>query len=66
MGEDESRRVADSLNCQIGELPMKYLGIPLDNSKLGMIAFHEMVDKVVKKSFPIGGKEYVLRKSYTI
>jgi hypothetical protein len=56
MDEEESRRVANLLNCQLGELPMKYLGIPLNDSSLGMGAFSGMVDKVAKRIPPWKGK----------
>jgi hypothetical protein len=67
MDEEESMRIANRLNCQLGELPMKYLGIPLDNAKLGMAipldnaklgmsAFVGMVDKVAKRVPPWKGK----------
>jgi hypothetical protein len=56
MGEEESRRVANMLNCQLGELPMKYLGIPLNDTSLGMGAFSDLVDKVVKRIPPWKGK----------
>jgi hypothetical protein len=52
MGEEDSRRVANMLNFRLGELPMKYLGIPLNNASLGMGAFSEVVDKVAKRIPP--------------
>jgi hypothetical protein len=52
MDEEASRRVANMLNCQLGELPMKYLGIPLNDSSLGMGAFSGVVDKVAKRVPP--------------
>jgi hypothetical protein len=48
MEEVESRRVTNMLNCQLGELPIKYLGILLSDSSLGMGAFSRVVDKVAK------------------
>jgi hypothetical protein len=35
METEDKVRVANMLNCQLGELPMKYLGIPIGDSKLG-------------------------------
>jgi hypothetical protein len=37
------------LNCSRGSLPMKYLGIPLSDTKLGMCVFADLVRKVVKR-----------------
>jgi hypothetical protein len=39
MDEISSRKIANMLNCKLGELPMAYLGIPLSDTKLGMGAF---------------------------
>jgi hypothetical protein len=39
MDEISSRRIANMMNCKLGELPMTYLGIPLSDTKLGMGAF---------------------------
>jgi hypothetical protein len=44
------------LNCKLGEIPLKYLGIPISDSKLGMGAFTAMVDKVAKRVPPWRGK----------
>jgi hypothetical protein len=35
MDEEEKVRIANMLNCKLGELPMTYLGIPLSDTKLG-------------------------------
>jgi hypothetical protein len=56
LGEEDSRRVANMLNCQLGKLPMKYLGIPLSDSSLGMGVFAGVVDKVAKRMPPWKGK----------
>jgi hypothetical protein len=32
--EEESITIANMLNCKVGSLPIKYLGIPVRNSKL--------------------------------
>ena len=36
------------LNCNLGELPMKYLGIPVSDSHLAMGAFSPIIKKWVK------------------
>jgi hypothetical protein len=45
MGEEDSWRVTNMLNCQLGKLPMKYLGISFSDSNLGIGALDGMVDK---------------------
>jgi hypothetical protein len=45
--EDAARvRIANMLNCQLGELSLKYLGIPISDTKLGKNAFEELTGKV--------------------
>jgi hypothetical protein len=56
LGEENSRRVANMLNYLLGDLPMKYLGIPLSDSNLGMGAFVGVVEKVAKRIPPWKGK----------
>jgi hypothetical protein len=49
-------RIANMVNCKLGELPLKYMGFPISDSKLGMDAFVGMVDKVAKRVPPWKGK----------
>jgi hypothetical protein len=56
MDELDSRRIANMLNCTMGSLPMKYLGIPLTDMKLGMGAFDGVVEKIAKRVPPWKGK----------
>jgi hypothetical protein len=48
MGEEGKVRISNMLNCKLGELSMKYLNIPICDSKLGMGALVGMVEKVAK------------------
>jgi hypothetical protein len=48
MGEMDNRRIGNMLNCTMGALPMKYLGIPLSDTKLGMGAFAGVPEKIDK------------------
>jgi hypothetical protein len=50
MDEDNKRRISNMLNCQLRELPMRYLDIPLSDSKLGMGALAEIPRKLQKKT----------------
>jgi hypothetical protein len=34
--DEERVRIANMLNCKLRELPMKYLGIPISDGKLGL------------------------------
>jgi hypothetical protein len=47
--DQEKRRIANMLNCQLGVLPMEYLGIPISDVKLDMGAFNGLGDKVAKR-----------------
>jgi hypothetical protein len=63
MGEENKWIISNMLNCQLGELPMRYLGIPLSNSKLGMGALAKIPEKLQKEYLhekvsihPLGGR----------
>ena len=45
----EKEEMANKLNCVLGKLPMKYLGIPVSDSHLAMGAFDPLVQKMVKR-----------------
>jgi hypothetical protein len=49
--EMEKTRIANMLNCHLGVLPIKYLGINISNSKMGKVAFIESME----------GEEFILR-----
>jgi hypothetical protein len=48
--QGEKEEMTNMLNCVLGELPMKYLGIPISDHHLSMGAFgflsHEMVSRL--------------------
>jgi hypothetical protein len=52
MEEEEQVRIANMLNCKVGSLPMRYLGIPLSDVKLGKVALAEIPEKVSKRVPP--------------
>jgi hypothetical protein len=56
MDEDNKRRISNMLNCHLGELPLRYLGIPISDSKLGMGALAEVPEKIAKRIPPWKGK----------
>lgn len=56
--EDEQTRIANMLNCQIGTLPIRYLGIKISDVKLGKSAFAELYDKIAKMIPPWKGKKF--------
>jgi hypothetical protein len=58
--EDESRRIANMMNCKMGELPMTYLGNPLSDTKLGMRGFFDISKKIAKRIPPWKGKHMSL------
>jgi hypothetical protein len=41
---ETENRIANMLNCNVGRLPMKYLGFPISNKRLGVKAFKSVVD----------------------
>jgi hypothetical protein len=60
MKEEDKRRIANMLNCQLGQLPIKYLSIPLRDSKMGMGAFTGMPEKILQDGVlsPSPGNSY--------
>lgn len=52
----EKERMANMLNCVLGELPLKYLGIPISNNHLGMRGFSPICQKMLKRLDPWRGK----------
>jgi hypothetical protein len=54
--EQEERLVANVLNCQLGQLPMKYLAIPITDGKLGQNAFIGLCEKISNRIPPWKGK----------
>lgn len=53
---EEEWALANMLNCKVGNLPMTYLGIPVDSSKLRMSAFDPLVMKMRHRLDPWKGK----------
>jgi hypothetical protein len=56
METEDKVRVANMLNCQLGELPIKYLGIPISDSKLGKVALQGIPVKIARRITPWKGK----------
>jgi hypothetical protein len=56
MDEERQIRIANMLNCQLGALPMVYLGKPVSDKKLGMGAFVRVTEKISKRVPPWKGK----------
>ena len=52
----EKERIANMLNCALGELPLKYFGIPISDHHLGMGAFEPVFQKMLKRLDPWKGK----------
>lgn len=44
------------LNCRLGAMPMKYLGIPISDRHLGIAAFSDIYNKMRKRLDPWKGK----------
>ena len=54
--QSEKERMANILNCKLGCLPMKYLGIPLSDNRLGSLAFAGLKEKMGRRLDPWKGK----------
>jgi hypothetical protein len=54
--DQQEERIANMLNCKLGEWPMKYLGIPISEQRLGINAFSGLKDKMRKRLDPWKGK----------
>lgn len=52
--------MANMLNCVLGELPMKYLGIPISEHHLAMGAFSFLPQKMLTRLDPWKGKIFNL------
>jgi hypothetical protein len=48
MDLDDKTRIANMLNCQLGELPIKYLGVPINDTKLGRVTFADLTEKMAR------------------
>jgi hypothetical protein len=48
--------IANMLNCKVGSLPMKYLGFPISDKRLGVKAFRDIVGKLRHRLQPWKGK----------
>jgi hypothetical protein len=55
-GSEEENRIVNMLNCKLGEMPMRYLGIPISDGKLGKAVFNVVSEKVAKRIPPWKGK----------
>jgi hypothetical protein len=47
--EEEGRRIAEMLNCNIGRFPMKYLGVMVDNKNMTVSDLSYIYQKVEKR-----------------
>lgn len=54
--QSEKELFANMLNCSLGELPLKYLGIPVSHKHLNMSEFQSISQKLVKRLDPWKGK----------
>lgn len=53
--QGEKKRMANMLNCKLGDLPMKYLGISVSDRHLSMGAFLPISQKNDQKIRPMEG-----------
>jgi hypothetical protein len=58
--KENEERIANMLNCKVGGLPMKYLGYPISDKRLGVNAFRDVVGKLRHRLQPWKGKHLTL------
>ena len=58
--QDRKEEVANMLNCRFGEWPMKYLGPPISEHRVGSTSFAGLVDKMRKRLDPWKGRNLSL------
>lgn len=54
--EEEKEKKANMLNYRLGDLPIKYLGIPISDRVSGIGAFQGILNKMIKRLDPWKGK----------
>ena len=54
--QQEKENMANMINCSLGSLPLKYLGIPISDSHLAMGAFSPIIQKMINRLDPWKGK----------
>lgn len=48
VGKEEELRIANMLNCKVGDMPFTYLGLPMHTERVGMKEFRPIIQKVEK------------------
>jgi hypothetical protein len=56
VSQKEKEEMENNLNCVLGELPMKYLGIPVSDNHLNINAFSPILQKMLKRLDPWKGR----------
>lgn len=54
--QEEKEKTTNMLNCKLGELPVKYLGILVSDKVLGINAFQGVPTRMMKMLDPLKGK----------
>lgn len=54
--QQDKEKMANMLNCVLGNLPLKYLGIPVSDHHLSMGAFNPILQKMTKRLDPWKGR----------
>jgi hypothetical protein len=72
MEEQEQRKIAQMLNCKVGAFLMKYLGIPVSDTKLSKNELNIVAEKIENRlatwkcgQLSYGGKAVLLNSSLT-
>ena len=56
MDDSEQQHIANNLNCNVGKMPMRYLGFPISSRNIGVGGFKNIANKMRKKLQPWKGK----------
>jgi hypothetical protein len=54
--EETKRSIANMVNCEVGRLPMKYLGFPISEKRFRVRVFNNIADKMRRRLQPWKGK----------
>ena len=64
--QGEKEHMTNMLNCALGELPIKYLGIPVSESQITIAGFSHIVQKIYKRLDPWKGKHLTSRGKHIL
>jgi hypothetical protein len=64
--KERYKKFEEILTCKAGDLPMKYLGIPIDEKRLALCRWDPIIEKFGKKMSPWQGRNLVMAGRATL